>query len=377
MREKRSWIQNSNRKIEKVIEKEKRTGGKDLEKNVICEILGNVGIVKMNRSKKLNAFTRELTTELTKALEECERNEKVSLVILRGSTERAFSAGGDLRSDQLILEAEGLEQAVGELRGEYELGEYISKYSKPLIAYMNGITMGGGAGMSMVAKFRIVTETTRWAMPEMKIGFFPDVGMGYFFSQMKRGIGKYLAMTSNTIVAEDCIWIGAADYKIQSQDYEKLQAALVAVNWTSLSKEMQEKKIEEIIQSIALEIGMGELEKNQKNIETYFEKDSLEELLDGLNKNAKYSEFAKQMEEGMQTNSPLSMAVTWEQMKRCERLSLEESYQLDTILARNFLSGKDMFEGVRAILVDKTGDPKWEYQKIEDIPREVVLSYFE
>lgn len=348
-----------------------------MEKNVIFEILGNVGIVKMNRSKKLNAFTRELTTELRKALEECERNEKVFLVILRGSTERAFSAGGDLRSDQLILEAEGLEQAVGELRGEYELGEYISKYSKPLIAYMNGITMGGGAGISMVAKFRIVTETTRWAMPEMKIGFFPDVGMAYFFSHMKRGIGKYLAMTSNTIVAEDCIWIGAADYKIQSQDYEKLQAALVAFDWTSLSKEKQEKKIEEIIQSVALKIEMSELEKNRKEIETYFEKDSLEEILEGLKKNAEHSEFAGKMEEGMKTNSPLSMAITWEQMKRCESLSLEESYQLDTILARNFLSGKDMFEGVRAILVDKTGDPKWEYQRIEDIPREVILSYFE
>ncbi|SQC97453.1 3-hydroxyisobutyryl-CoA hydrolase [Fusobacterium necrophorum subsp. necrophorum] len=100
-------------------------------------------------------------------------------------------------------------------------------------------------------------------------------------------------------------------------------------------------------------------------------------LLEGLKKNAEHSEFAGKMEEGMKTNSPLSMAITWEQMKRCESLSLEESYQLDTILARNFLSGKDMFEGVRAILVDKTGDPKWEYQRIEDIPREVILSYFE
>ena len=152
---------------------------------------------------------------------------------------------------------------------------------------------------------------------------------------------------------------------------------MVAFDWTSLSKEKQEKKIEEIIQSVALKIEMSELEKNRKEIETYFEKDSLEEILEGLKENAEHSEFARKMEEGMKTNSPLSMAITWEQMKRCETLSLEESYQLDTILARNFLSGKDMFEGVRAILVDKTGDPKWEYQRIEDIPREVILSYFE
>lgn len=348
-----------------------------MEKNVICEILGNVGIVKMNRPKKLNAFTRELTTELTEALERFEKNEMISLVILRGSTERAFSAGGDLRSDQLILEAEGLEASVGELRGEYELGEYISKYSKPLIAYMNGVTMGGGAGMSIVAKFRIVTETTRWAMPEMKIGFFPDVGMGYFFSKMKKGIGKYLAMTSNTIAAEDCIWIGAADYKIQSQDYARLQETLADVEWLSFPREKREEKIEEIIQSFALEVEMSYLEKNQKEIESYFEKEALEEILEGLKKNMECSEFAKEMAEGMKTNSPLSMAITWEQMKRCEKLSLEESYQLDTILARNFLSGKDMFEGVRAILVDKTGDPKWEYRSIKEIPEEVVLSYFE
>lgn len=348
-----------------------------MEKNIISKILGNVGIIKMNRPKKLNAFTRELVSELREILEEYEKNSKVSLVILRGNGDRAFSAGGDLLSDQIILETEGLEKALEELQGEYELGKYISRYPKPLIAYMNGITMGGGAGISIVSKFRIVTETTNWAMPEMKIGFFPDVAMGYFFSRMKKGIGKYLAMTSNSISAEDCIWIGAADYKIQSQDYDKFQESFTTFNWTTLSKKEQEEKIKEIIQTFALKIDKCDLEKNQKNIEEYFEKDSLQELLNNLKNKSESVEFAKKLWEGMEKNSPLSMAITWEQLKRAEKMSLEETYQMDIILARNFLLGKDMFEGIRAILVEKTGEPKWEYKNIEEIPTEVILSYFQ
>lgn len=347
-----------------------------METNILHQVVGNVGQIILNRPKKLNALDRASVRELREILEKFAKDSEVCFVILRSNIEKAFCAGGDLLSDKKILEEEGLEAMVDELRAEYALASQITHFDKPILVYLNGITMGGGAGISVGADIRIVTETTQWAMPEMRIGLFPDVALSYYFARMQAGLGEYLAITSNSIQAEDCLWAGVADYKIQSGDYTSLEKELLAMDWYGIEKEEILKKIQKKVEQYSSPKCIGNLEKRSKELKQYFTKSSFKEVFQSLEQEKETSDFARSILDSLNKNSILSMAITWELLKRAKKLSLEECYQLDLVLIRSYFQGKDIFEGIRAILIEKTKDPKWEYKNIDEIPTEVVLSYF-
>lgn len=347
-----------------------------IEELILFEKKGNLGIVSLNRPQKLNSLTKELTAKLREILRKCEIDENISMIFLQGSGGRAFSAGGDLVAAENSLREEGMEEAIKALRREYGSGEMIAKYSKPIISYMDGITMGGGAGLAFVSDFKIVTERTSWAMPETKIGFFPDVGVSYFFARMKSFLGIYLSVTGKSITGEDCCFAGIADVKIETKDYENLLEEFVELSKKRIENTLWIESVKEISTKYAARKEEGYLEKNVKEIETFFSQSSMLTIWEFLLQE-KDSLFAKECLEEMRRNSPLSMKIAFEQVKTAKNRNLEECYAMDAIMAKHFLEGKDVFKGIQAILVEKTRDPKWEYSSLKEVPKELVLSYFE
>jgi len=199
---------------------------------VTSEVKNGIGWLKINRPKVLNAINTEVVELLTNALEEWQDDANVLFVCLSGAGEKGFCAGGDMRKFYDLEAEEVIPYAEQFFSTEYRLDALIHDYSKPIIAYMNGIVMGGGVGLSVGASHRIVTEKTKWAMPEMNIGFFPDVGASFFLNQMPRYTGRHLALTAKVIKANDVIYSGSADYTIDSSVWETIEEKLLTQKWS-------------------------------------------------------------------------------------------------------------------------------------------------
>lgn len=347
-----------------------------MEKHVLFEKKGQVGIITINRPNKLNALNRDVIEGLTAILKEHETDRDIKLMILEGSGEKAFCAGGDVMSVYHMYYEQGYEAAVDVFRMEFELDYFISDYAKPIISYLDGITMGGGVGISIGTDFRIVNEKTRWAMPEMKIGFFPDVGVSYYTSKMEDGFGKYLSLTSESIYADDCVFLGVADYKIDSRDYGELRREIVEFDWRKLNKHELIATVDDIITDYSQEIEKGYLQRHRDDIKGYFDKEDIHEIISSLQADMDYP-FAKKALTEVRENAPTSMMVTMEQLNRAKHLYLKECFEQDLTLVRSFLKNKDFFEGVRGKLVEKTNDTKWTPNHLTSVTKSSVERYFE
>lgn len=352
-----------------------------MEEDILLIIKNKLAIIRLNRPKKLNVMNLNMTKKLREYLEICLRNKNIVAVLIEGEGEKAYSAGGDLLSIKDAYEKDGVEATLDILGGEYLSGNMVSNYPKLIISYMDGITMGGSAGIIMGSDIKIATERTKWAMPETKIGIFPDVALSYYFSRMQYSLGNYIALTSRTINADDCLFTGIADIKLSSENYKNwfkdLEEKLEERSWENLDKEEIKNEIIKIFKKYELARETGFLEKNKEEIQEYFSKDSLEDIYKILEEKALVSELARNISEDLKRNSPISMKVVKELLARAKNMTLKECSDLDFVLAKNFMSSKDIYEGIRSILINKDGKvPNWEIKKIENVKEDLVNSYF-
>src|SRR5690625_1477612 len=194
-----------------------------------------VATITLNQPKSINALSYNMLLPIKQKLIDWEKDKEVSIVILKGAGSKGFCAGGDIKTLYQARQGQKEMQAAEQFfEEEYETDQLVSQFSKPIIACIDGIVMGGGVGLSIGASHRIVTERTKWAMPEMKIGFFPDVGASFFLNQMPGHVGRYLALTSKIVNAEDAISIGAADYLIHTENWGDLRKNLSEINWSTV-----------------------------------------------------------------------------------------------------------------------------------------------
>ncbi|MGF9941443.1 3-hydroxyisobutyryl-CoA hydrolase, partial [Bacillus anthracis] len=191
-----------------------------------------VASITLNRPKALNSLSYDMLQPIGQKLKEWENDEQIALIVLKGAGTKGFCAGGDIKT---LYEARSneiaLQHAERFFEEEYEIDTYIYQYKKPIIACLDGIVMGGGVGLTNGAKYRIVTERTKWAMPEMNIGFFPDVGAAYFLNKAPGFAGRYVALTASILKASDVLFINAADYFMTSDSLPKFLTELESVNW--------------------------------------------------------------------------------------------------------------------------------------------------
>ncbi len=354
------------------------------DRPVIFERINNVGVITLNRPKKLNALNHQMIEEILRVLEEWRNDENIKLLILEGAGDRAFCAGGDVRSVcDMALEGKS-EEALDMFKTEFDMDYRFAEYPKPILACLNGITMGGGIGMSASADFRLVTERTVWAMPEMKIGFFPDVGVSYYLARLERGVGKYLAMTAASIKGDDCVALGLADYKLSEDAYEGVRNEILNMHLEGISREeiraTMNRLLSEKGETLEKAREKSHLWQNMSYIEKYFDKEEAEEILEGLLEGAQIQgdegAFAGAALAEMEGNSPLSMYIASEQQNRAGKLSLKKTFEQDYTLVKNFLKGHDFYEGVKAVLVEKSGKPLWEPALAAQIRKEDVEEYF-
>jgi len=341
------------------------------EPEIIKEICGQVAVITLNRPTALNALTHEMAVILHNWLREIENDEAIRCVVVQAAGDRAFCAGGDI----VKLYEEG--KAGGQYpydfyRDEYRLNSDIFHYSKPYIALMDGIVMGGGVGVSVHGSHRVATERTMFAMPETGIGLFPDVGGAYFLSRLPNFIGLYLALTGDRIKAPDAVYAGVSDCYVPSEKLGDLVSALSNAEFG----EQTFAATSQIIENFAGDAGEATLPYLSGTIKNYFGKNSLDEILHGLEA-AKKDAWAQAVAVKMRQKSPTSMRLAFRQLTSGANMDFNACMAMEYRLACGCIEGKDFYEGVRAQVIDKDQNPVWQPANLDDCADADVAGYFD
>jgi len=333
--------------------------------DILSHIENEIGWVTLNRPQALNAFSITMARGLHQLLQTWENTTTVKAVVIEGAGGKAFCAGGDVRALYEAKKRGDLQACKDFFREEYALNAKIYQYTKPYVALMDGITMGGGMGVSVTGSHRIVTERALLAMPETGIGLFPDAGGTTFLNQISGVMGLYLGLTGTHLKVEDALWTGLATHFIPSATLPFFKADLLA----GLSLE------DALSLHSQAPLKQGFLEHHQELIETYFNKPSLTEILDDLKNDP--APFAQNTYNTLRSKSPTSLAVTFRQLKEIgPRLSFAERMEMELSLSHHFLKGHDFMEGIRALLVDKDQLPRWKPATAEDVQPHDIEAYF-
>ncbi|AIK96660.1 enoyl-CoA hydratase/isomerase family protein [Candidatus Odyssella acanthamoebae] len=336
------------------------------EAEVLFSKIGHAGIITLNRPKALNSLNLDMIRAMMKTLKQWEQDDQIACVIIEGGGDKAFCAGGDIRSVYLAKLEDRRDYQDAIFREEYELNYYISKYTKPYISLINGICMGGGLGISVHGSHRIVTERTVMAMPETAIGFFPDVGASYFLNKCPGRLGMFMAITGEKIKGADALYCGLATHYVPSEKMGQLREALTQTS--------SAKQVNEAMARFNTDAPASELAQYQSLIDEIFTGKTVPEILDKLYevKHPKAYEWVRNLTK----KSPLSMAIAFTLLKRTRGMSLKRCLPIEFRLSQRFVEHYDFFEGIRALLVDKDNEPKWQPNHISKVKLDTVRSYF-
>lgn len=342
-----------------------------MEAEILFEEKGGVGIVTLNRPKALNALTLGMIRAMDPKLQQWAQDDTIKAVVIKGAGEKAFCAGGDVRA---VWEAG---KAGGDLTKEFFYEEYvlnrrIHAFPKPYIALLDGITMGGGVGLSVHGSHRIVSERLLFAMPETAIGLFPDVGGSWFLNKCPGETGMYLALTGARLNAADAVAVGIGTEFVPSDQIPELERALVSADW---SKGDAQQIIDGIVEDFAQDAGDASLPDQFSTIDQCFAKDSVEDIYLALE--ADGGDFAKETLKFLSKKSPTSMKLSFRQLREGRALSFDDCMTMEYRLSQACMAGQDFYEGIRAVLVDKDHDPKWNPASLKDVTDESIDAAFQ
>jgi enoyl-CoA hydratase len=340
---------------------------------------GGVGTVTLNRPQALNAFTLGMYRRFDPVLGGWAEDPAVHAVVIRGAGERAFCAGGDVRA---IAEAgRGIagDPALTSIffAEEYRLIRRIHRLAKPYIAIIDGITMGGGAGVSVNGAWRIATERTMLAMPETGIGLFPDVGATRFLNLAPGHIGRYLALTGARLGPADSLYCGFATHFVMRERVTALVEGLVHMRWLGGEERAQ---VEGALAAVTGDPGTPPLAARRAAIDRCFAPGTVEGVLDALAREAAEEgadgEWAAETRAGLLKKSPTSLKITLRQLILGEGYDIEAALALEYRLTQHFMQGHDFYEGVRAALIDKDQSPRWDPPTLAEVTDSIIDGYF-
>lgn len=336
------------------------------EPDIICDIRGSAGFVLLNRPKALNALNLVMVRELAKALDAWEHDPAVTRVVVTGAGEKAFCAGGDIRSLHDLGKAGQYDEMLAFWREEYILNARIKSYPKPYVALVDGIVMGGGVGVSLHGSHRIAGERWLFAMPEVGIGFFPDVGATYALPRLPDHAGTYLALTGDRVGQADALALGLATHAVPSARMAELAEALTGP-----------EQVEAVLARFAIDPGPGKPAPERATIAHCFGAATLPDVLGRLDAKAAAGDaFAAKALATIRAKSPTSIAIAFEQMRRGASLGFAEAMQLEFRIVSRIPHGHDFYEGVRAVVIDKDQAPSWRPQTLEELDPAAVAAYF-
>jgi enoyl-CoA hydratase len=325
---------------------------------------GAAGFLTLNRPKAIHALTLEMCHTMSGALEVWRDDPKVSAVIIDHSEGRGFCSGGDiayLRNSALHDEGVSGRRF---FHDEYQLNHQLFTYPKPVVAFMDGITMGGGVGISQPAQYRVATENTRYAMPETGIGLFPDVGGGWYLARLGGRIGQFLALTGARLDGAECLWAGLCTHYLSSDGLDEAKARIAAGH-----------EIGGVLSALAAPTPEARIAGNAALIAKHFASDRLEDILASLE--ADDGEWASKELAALRSKSPQTCKVALRQLAESAKLDdFAENMAMEYRIASRVLTRPDFAEGVRAVIVDKTNDPKWDPATPEGVTEELLDAIF-
>lgn len=366
-----------------------------MEPDVLVSVEKSVGILALNRPKKLHTLTLDMVKLISPPLQQWEHDQSIDCLVMHSNPwgSKAFCAGGDVRAvyDEGLVG--GPEHGNG-IRGlltadffreEYQMNHLISTFPHPQVTYWDGIVMGGGVGLSAHGMFRIATERTMFAMPETAIGLFPDVGMTHILPQLRRPEGEtyaspygmYIGLTGVRLNGNDLLYTGLATHGIPSAQLETLTTAIV--NAESRSPESISALLSEFqAAGNACNESASSLIAIHDAIERCFSKDTVEEIVEALEAETQEAEWAQKTLNLLKVHSPTSMKVTHRLLREHATKTFEESLRMEYRIAQRFMRNKsDFFEGIRAVLIDRNDPPaRWAPSSLEEVTDEMVDEFF-
>jgi len=343
----------------------KRVSSDDL----LFERRGAAGLITLNRPHALNAVSLAMVRELTRQLAEWETDPTVTRVIVASRDPRAFSAGGDVRALYDLGRAGRFDEALGYFREEYALNTRIKSYRKPYVALIDGIVMGGGVGISVHGSHRVAGDKFAFAMPEVGIGFFPDVGATWFLPRLPGRLGTYCALTGARLDGADAVVAGIATHRVPSARFPNLIESLCDAD-----------PVEESLAACAQSPARGAAAARRNAITALFEADQVEEILGALDAEGAMqgpnAAFAAETAALMRTKSPTSLKLALAQMRRGATLDFAECMRTEFRIVSRVVRGHDFYEGVRAVIIDKDQAPHWQPASLAAVDPAEVERHF-
>ena len=342
-----------------------------------------LGVITLDAPKSLHALNLDMIRAIDGALLRWMDDTSIACVVLQSSTDKAFCAGGDVRSLRTaVAEQPGVvpnPQALAFFAEEYRLDHRIHTYAKPLLVWGGGIVMGGGLGLMAGASHRVVTETTRIAMPEITIGLFPDVGGSWFLGRMPGRSGLFLGLTGAPMNAADALFAGLGDYFLQQDAREPVLDALAQASWRA-DPQANRQQLDRLLRSFAAPASLlpvSEVRANFDAIASLTQAPTLQEVMAAIAAYAGDSAWLQKAAHSLAKGAPSSAALVWAMRERTRHLSLAQVFQLELIVAVQCCAHPDFAEGVRALLIDKDGAPQWQPASVGELGERYLNEYFQ
>ncbi len=337
--------------------------------DILFETRGPVGLVTLNRPKALNALTLEMAVELGEQLEAWAIDDAIACVVVQGEGEKGFCAGGDIRALHDSGKA-GTPYALDFFANEYRMNYRVATFPKPYIAFLDGVTMGGGVGISVHGSHRVLTENTTFAMPETAIGLIPDVGGTYFLPRLPGKTGMFLGLTGSRLKAADTLYVGVGTNYVPRAGLPALLDELVAADYTRRPHQV----VDGILRSHAQDPGPAPLAEHRALIDELFAGETVEGIVEEIHDSREA--FAADQATALATKSPTSMKLTCRAIKEGAALSIGQCLSMEYRLVSRIMGGHDFYEGVRAVIIDKDNEPGWDPKTLEAVSAGEINRYF-
>ena len=336
--------------------------------DVLIRVNGPIGHISLNRPKALHALTLPMCHAMSAALSEWAADDAIKAVILDHDEGRGFCAGGDIAFLRDSALSDGGVSGRKFFHDEYQLNHQMFSYAKPIVAFMDGITMGGGVGISQPAKYRVATENTRFAMPETGIGLFPDVGGGWYLSRLGQRLGQFLALTGARLDGAECLWTGLATHYVPHDMLEDIKARI----------HDHPDRIAGVLSEPVGTPPKARIEVNADKIAKHFASDRYEDILASLEAASDAGDdWAVKERDTLGTKSPQTCKVALRQLAESAKLTdFADNMRMEYRIASRVLTRPDFAEGVRAVIIDKTNDPKWDPATPEEVGEDLIDAIF-
>jgi enoyl-CoA hydratase len=336
------------------------------EGEILFERRGAAGLITLNRPQALNAVNHAMVIELAARLADWAADRAVTRVVIRAAGERAFSAGGDIRALYELGRAGRQADMLPFWHDEYRLNNFIKHYPKPYVALIDGIVMGGGVGISVHGSHRVAGEKFQFAMPEVGIGFFPDVGATWFLPRLPGEIGAYCALTGERLRVADGLAAGVATHHVAGARFPDLIDALAGT-----------VPVDAVLAAFADKPGGGALAPLRPALDRLFAGESVEDILARLDaEDGPHAAWAGKTAAAIRTKSPMSLKVALAQVRRGAEWSFPDCMRAEFRIVSRIVYGHDFYEGVRATIIDKDNAPRWRPADISGVTERAVEEHF-